>query len=70
MKDISLIIHIKQDVQLVYKAYLHKYKKIPRGIQELYYDIMLNNDLRLVKKSYAKFYGYITKSINAKERYK
>ena len=70
MKDVNQIVSIKQDAKLIYEAFEKKYKKVSKGITDIYLELMMSNNLKKIEKLYMRFYGYIVKSRNAKERFK
>ncbi len=60
---------IKQNVKLAYDEYKDTYKKVPKGITKLKTEILLaHGDLHHIWMLSIRFFGNITKSVNAKKR--
>ena len=71
-------LELKQEVKLAFDIFKETYgkeankikgKKVSLGITKLYQNIMFSADLKEVKKFHNKFFGYLKKSKNAKEKW-
>lgn len=71
-------LELKQEVKLAFDIFKETYgkeaknikgKKVSLGITKLYQNIMFSVDLKEVKKLHSKFFGYLKKSKNAKEKW-
>lgn len=69
MKDIQKQVAMKEEVGMAIIAFQAKYPKIPKGIKKIYADMRLTNDINEITKLYKKFFGYLKKSKNAKEKF-
>lgn len=65
-----LRVTLKQEMKLALDQFKQVYKKASKGIENIYTEANLTNDLEEVKKLHSKFFGYLTKSKNAKEKWK
>jgi hypothetical protein len=59
----------KMDAKLALQAFKDKYKKIPKGIQKIYENMMLTDDYKIIAKEHSRFFGYIKKSKNSKTKW-
>lgn len=66
----NLRIMLKIEMKMALDQFKQTYKKVSRGIEDIYTEANLTNDLKEVKKLHIKFFGYLTKSKNAKEKWK
>jgi len=67
-KQIQMVM-MKLEVKLALDVFKEKYKKISKGIENIYADLTLTNDFNEVEKHYKRFFGYIQKSKNAKDKW-
>ncbi len=44
-------------------------EKVSKGIEKIYTEANLTNDFKEVQKLHGRFFGYLTKSKNAKEKW-
>jgi len=65
--EIMQITLMKIEMKLALDRFIQYYKKASKGIEKIYTDAVLTNDLKEVQKLYIRFFGYILKSKNAKE---
>lgn len=65
-----LRIGLKQEMKMAIDQFKIAYKKVSKGIDRIYTEANLTNDLKEVQKLHARFFGYLTKSKNAKEKWK
>lgn len=68
MKNLNEMVLIKQNVKLAVDQYQKAYKKTPKGILKLANEILLSDDIKTIKTLAPRFFGNITKSLNAKKR--
>ncbi len=61
---------MKIEVKLALDIFKERYKKVSKGIEKLYADVILTNDFSEVENNYKRFFGYIQKSKNSKEKWK
>ena len=66
----NLRIMLKIEMKLALDEFKKSYKKISKGIEKIYTEANLTNDLKEVQKLHVKFFGYILKSKRAKEKWK
>lgn len=66
-KDYIEIVAMKQNAEIIFNEFKHKYGKSTHGIAKIKSDILLSNDLKEIEKLMIKMIGYITKSKRAKE---
>ena len=64
-----LRVALKQEMKLAIDQFKVVYKKASKGIENIYTEANLTNDLKEVQKLHTKFFGYLTKSKNAKEKW-
>jgi hypothetical protein len=64
-----LRIALKQEMELAHSRFTIVYKKISEGLTRIYTQAMLTNELIEVKKLHSKFFGFIKKSKNAKDKF-
>ncbi len=69
-KDDILRVALKQEMKLAIDQFKVVYKKVSPGIQKIYTEATLTNDLKEVQKLHNRFFGFIKKSKNAKEKWK
>jgi len=70
-KDNDLLrIALKQEMKMALDQFIKVYKKASKGIEKIYTEANLTNDLKDVKRLHTRFFGYLTKSKNAKEKWK
>lgn len=65
-----LRVALKQEMKLAIDQFKEAYKKVSKGIKKIYTEANLTNDLKEVQKLHSRFFGYLTKSKNAKEKWK
>jgi len=65
-----LRVGLKQEMKLAIKQFKTVYKKASKGIEKIYTEANLTNDLKEVQRLHSRFFGYLTKSKNAKEKWK
>jgi len=65
-----LRIALKQEMKMAIDQFKVAYKKVSKGIEKIYTEANLTNDLKEIQKFHARFFGYLTKSKNAKEKWK
>jgi len=68
-EDDLLRVALKQEMKMGINQFKVAYKKISKGIEEIYTEANLTNDLKEVQKLHSKFFGYLTKSKNAKKKW-
>ena len=61
---------LKQEMKLALEQFKIVYKKASKGIENIYTEANLTNDLTEVQRLHKRFFGYLTKSKNAKEKWK
>ena len=66
----NLRVTLKQEMKLALDQFKQVYKKASKGIENIYTEANLTNDLKEVQKLHTRFFGYLTKSKNAKEKWK
>ena len=65
-----LRVALKQEMKLAIDQFKIAYKKVSPGIMKIYTEANLTNDLKEVQKLHARFFGFIKKSKNAKDKWK
>lgn len=65
-----LRIGLKQEMKLAIDQFKIAYKKVSKGIEKIYTEANLTNDLKEVQRLHSRFFGYLTKSKNAKEKWR
>ena len=65
-----LRVGLKQEMKMALEQFIKVYKKASKGIENIYTQANLTNNLKEVQKLHARFFGYLTKSKNAKEKWK
>jgi len=65
--EITQIALMKIEMKLALDRFIQYYKKASKGIEKIYTDAVLTNDLKEVQKLYIRFFGYVKQSKNAKE---
>ena len=60
---------LKQEMKLAIEQFKQVYKKASKGIEKIYTEANLTNDLKEVQRLHTRFFGYLTKSKNAKEKW-
>lgn len=66
----NLRIMLKIEMKLALDEFKKSYKKISKGIEKIYTDAMLSNDLKEVQKQHSKFFQHISQSKFYKEKWK
>ena len=66
----NLRVALKQEMRMALDHFKEVYKKASKGIENIYTEANLTNDLKEVQKLHTRFFGYLTKSKNAKEKWK
>ena len=66
----QLRVLLKQEMKLAIDQFKVTYKKVSKGIEKIYTEANLTNDLKEVQRLHARFFGYIQKSKKAKEKWK
>ena len=66
----ELRVTLKQEMKMALDQFKQTYKKVGKGTENIYTEANLTNDLKEVQKLHARFFGYLTKSKNAKEKWK
>ncbi len=66
----ELRVILKQEMKMALDQFKQVYKKASKGIEKIYIEANLTNDLKEVQKLHTKFFGYLLKSKNAKEKWK
>lgn len=61
---------MKIEMKLALDRFTKYYKKATKGIEKIYTDAILSNELNVVEKQYKRFFGFIKKSKNAQEKWK
>jgi len=61
---------MKIEVKLAYERFKSYYKKIPKGIEEIYTELLLSNDFKEIERLYSKFFRYIKTSKHYKDKWK
>lgn len=71
MNDEDILrVMLKQEMKLALDQFKTAYKKVSKGIEKIYTEANLTNDLKEVQRLHSKFFGYIQKSKNAKDKWK
>ena len=65
-----LRVALKQEMRMAIDQFKEVYKKVSPGIQKIYTETNLTNDLKKVQELHTKFFGFIKKSKNAKEKWR
>jgi len=65
-----LRIALKQEMKMAIDQFKVTYKKVSKGIEKIYTEANLTNDLKEIQRLHSRFFGYLTKSKNAKEKWK
>ncbi len=65
----ELRVLLKQEMRLALEQFRQHYKKISKGIEIIYTQAMLSTDSKEIQRLHTKFFGFITKSRNAKEKF-
>jgi len=61
---------LKQEMKMAIDQFKVAYKKVSKGIEKIYTEANLTNDLKEIQRLHSRFFGYLTKSKNAKEKWK
>lgn len=69
MEKDQLRVLLKQEMKMAIDQFREKYKKVSKGIEKIYTQANLTNDLKEVIKLHKRFFGYLIKSRNAKEKW-
>jgi hypothetical protein len=65
-----LRVALKQEMKMAIDQFKIAYKKVSKGILKIYMEANLTNNLKEVQNLHKRFFGYLTKSKNAKEKFK
>lgn len=65
-----LRVALKQEMKMALDQFKQAYKKVSKGIEKIYTEANLTNELKEVQRLHSRFFGYLTKSKNAKEKWK
>ena len=65
----QLRVLLKQEMKMALDQFKNAYKKVSKGIEKIYTQANLTNDLKEVQRLHSRFFGYLTKSKNAKEKW-
>ena len=65
-----LRVGLKQEMKMAIDQFKVAYKKVSKGIEKIYTEANLTNDLKEIQKLHSRFFGYLTKSKNAKEKWR
>jgi hypothetical protein len=65
----NLRVILKIEMKLALDEFKKSYKKISKGIEKIYTEANLTNDLKEFQRLYSKFFGYIQKSKKAKDKW-
>lgn len=65
-----LRVGLKQEMKLAIDQFKIAYKKVSPGIIKIYTEANLTNDLKEIQKLHTRFFGFIKKSKNAKDKWK
>ena len=65
-----LRVALKQEMKMAIDQFKVVYKKVSKGIEKIYTEANLTNDLKEIQRLHSRFFGYLTKSKNAKEKWK
>jgi len=65
-----LRVALKQEMKMAIEQFKKSYTKVSKGIESIYTEANLTNDLKEVQRLHTRFFGYLTKSKNAKEKWK
>lgn len=66
----QLRVILKQEMKLALDQFKQTYKKVSKGIEKIYTAANLTNDLKEVQRLHTRFFGYLKKSKNAKEKWR
>ena len=69
-EDDLLRVALKKEMEIAHKVFIIMYKKMSIGLTKIYSEAMLSNELKEVRRLHTKFFGFIKKSKNAKEKWK
>ena len=64
----DLRVTLKLEMQMALEEFKRTYKKVSSGIDKIYSNAVLTDDLDEVQNLHKKFFGYILKSKNAKTK--
>lgn len=65
-----LRVALKQEMKMAIDQFKDVYKKVSPGIKKIYTEANLTNELKEVQKLHTRFFGFIKKSKNAKEKWR
>jgi len=65
----ELRVLLKQEMKMAIDQFKTAYKKVSKGIEKIYTDAILSNDLKEVQKQHSKFFGHINQSKHYKEKW-
>ncbi len=66
----NLRVTLKQEMKMALDQFKQVYQKASKGIEKIYTEANLTSDLKEVQRLHTRFFGYLTKSKNAKEKWK
>ncbi len=66
----NLRLILKQEMKMALDQFKQVYKKASKGIEKIYTEANLTNNLKEVQKLHTRFFGYLLKSKNAKDKWK
>jgi len=69
IEELQKQVLMKQEIHSALEVFKKRYSKTSKGIENIHNEIMLSNNLDKIEKLYGKFFGYIQKSKNAKEKW-
>lgn len=61
---------LKQEMKMALDQFKVTYKKVSKGIDKIYTEANLTNNLKEIQKFHTRFFGYLTKSKKAKDKWK
>jgi len=71
MKEDHLkMLTMKQEARLAVEAFKAKHGKVSKGINQIYFNILLSNNQKEIEAEYGRLFGYIQKSKKAKEKWR
>ena len=68
-KDIYRVL-LKQEMKMAIDQFRLIYKKVSPGIEKIYTEANLTNNLKEVQKLHARFFGYVQQSKKSKEKWR
>jgi hypothetical protein len=64
--DYGRMVAMKRNVQIAHDEFRLRYGKVPQGIDDLKTAIVLSNNQLEIERLAGRFFGYLSKSLNAK----